>query len=146
LTGILKYSTSFEIADWALQTRVEPPRRLQCKGYFERSLLIKVIVYCDEIDEANEFFGKSLERLEQTSTYRNALAMCILQIGELVGNLTDEFKSAYPDMPWQDIKKMRNIAAHRYGSFDAEILFDTVENDIPPLRKYCTDIINEHKG
>jgi uncharacterized protein with HEPN domain len=47
-------------------------------------------------------------------------------------------------MPWQDIKRMRNIAAHRYGSFDAEVLWDTIVNDIPSLRDYCLEIIKKH--
>ena len=67
--------------------------------------------------------------------------MCILQIGELSSHLSEDFKAMYSDMPWQDIKRMRNIAAHRYGSFDVEVLWDTIVNDIPSLHDYCLEII-----
>jgi len=93
-------------------------------------ILKKIIKYCMEIDEANKDFGNSIEMLKMKSTYKNAVAMCILQIGELVAHLSDDFKTTYFDMPWQDIKRMRNIAAHHYGTFDIETLWDTVENDI----------------
>jgi uncharacterized protein with HEPN domain len=36
-----------------------------------------------------------------------------------------------------DREVMRNIAAHHYGSFSVEFLWDTIENDIPHLREFC---------
>jgi len=86
-------------------------------------------------------FGKSLEVLKSNSVYKNAVAMCILQIGELTTHLSEEFKKEYNEMPWRDIKDMRNIAAHRYGTFDSEILWDTMEGDIPSLKEYCEKIL-----
>ena len=50
-------------------------------------ILKKIIKYCMEIDEANKDFGNSIEMLKMKSTYKNAVAMCILQIGELVAHL-----------------------------------------------------------
>lgn len=44
-------------------------------------------------------------------------------------------------MPWNQIKAMRNIVAHNYGSIDAEILWETIENDVPQLKAYCLDIL-----
>jgi len=107
-------------------------------------ILEKMAKYCNEIDEANKEFGNSIEVLKSKSSYKNAVAMCILQIGELTTHLSDDFKTNYTDMPWKDIKKMRNIAAHRYGTIDIDILWDTVENDIPALRNYCNEIIENY--
>ena len=105
-------------------------------------VLERIINYCNEIDEANTQFGKNLETLKSNSVYKNAVAMCILQIGELTAHLSEELKKEYNEMPWRDIKDMRNIAAHRYGSFDSEILWDTMEGDIPILKEYCEKILN----
>ena len=104
-------------------------------------ILERMIKYCNEIDEANTQFGKSFDILESNSVYKNAVAMCILQIGELTTHLSESFKKEYNKMPWRDIKDMRNIAAHRYGSFDSEILWDTMEGDIPSLKEYCEEIL-----
>ena len=108
------------------------------------NILEKIVKYCDEIVDANIEFGNSLDVLKTKSTYKNAVAMCILQIGELTAYLSDDLKEKYSDMPWKDIKRMRNIVAHRYGSFDIEVLWDTVVNDIPSLRGYCLEIIRKH--
>jgi uncharacterized protein with HEPN domain len=105
------------------------------------TILQKVIQYCDEIGEANAQFGNSIDALRTNSVYKNAVSMCILQIGELSTHLTDEFKSNYAAVPWKAIRGMRNIAAHHYGEFDADILWKTIEDRIPELRSYCVDCI-----
>ena len=106
-------------------------------------VLKKILKYCYEIDEANRDFGNSFEALKDKATYKNAIAMCILQIGELTTHLSDDFKTAYSSMPWHDIKRMRNMAAHHYGRFDVEVLWGTILYDIPALRDYCIKIIDE---
>lgn len=107
-------------------------------------ILEKIIQYADEIALTVEKLNLNYEKLETDFIAKNAIAMCILQIGELVGKLTDEFKSTYSKMPWQNIKSMRNIAAHNYGEFDIEVLWETVTSDIPELKEYCKQIINKN--
>jgi uncharacterized protein with HEPN domain len=108
-------------------------------------ILRKIIQYCDEIAVANSEYGCTLDALVASTTYKNAVAMCLLQIGEMATHLTEDFRDLYSAMPWQDIKGMRNIAAHRYGSFDLKILHKTVSERIPELRKYCENILWQHE-
>ena len=107
----------------------------------DHSVLRHIISYCDQIDETVAHFGEGYERFVGSAVYRNAVALCILQIGELVGKLTDEFKEQYPDIPWKQIKAMRNIVAHSYGTVDPETTWEIVNEDIPALRKFCEEIL-----
>ncbi len=68
--------------------------------------------------------------------------MCILQIGELVGKLSDDFKQNHPVMPWRDIKAMLNIAARNYSEIDIDILWETATGDIVQLKEFCMQFIN----
>ena len=108
-------------------------------------LLSKMKLYCEEIEAARERFGDSLESLLSDTAYKNAIAMDILQIGELVTHLTEEFKTTYSAQPWRDINGMRNIAAHHYGDFDVEILWNTISERIPELKSYCQTCIEDLK-
>lgn len=69
--------------------------------------------------------------------------MCILQIGELVGKIDSEFKQEYDAVPWKQIKTMRNIYAHNYSNVDYDMAWNTIEVDIPELRKYCVNILED---
>jgi len=109
----------------------------------ERDLYIikKIIKYCAEATQAISHFGDSLDTLKANSVYKNAVAMCILQIGELVGHLSDGFINKYTNMPWRQIKGMRNRAAHGYEDFDIDILWQTLKVDLPSLNEYCNEIL-----
>jgi uncharacterized protein with HEPN domain len=39
-------------------------------------------------------------------------------------------------LAWKQIIGLRNIVAHRYGQIDFEIVWATVESDVPKLKKY----------
>jgi len=39
----------------------------------------------------------------------------------------------YPNNDWRKIMDLRNIIAHEYFHVDAEEIFDTVQNDVPPF-------------
>lgn len=107
-------------------------------------ILSHIVSYCDQIDMAVEHFGRDYETVRTNAVYRNAVALCILQIGELVGNLSEGFKDHNPAIPRRQIKLMRNIVAHRYGTVDHAITWDVVEHDIPTLRGYCTELLEQH--
>lgn len=105
-------------------------------------ILKHIIYYCEEIETAILRFGDTFEDYEKDSMYRNATAMCILQIGELSGFLSDEFKKEHSEMPWREIKDMRNMAAHAYGKMSTTILWETITMDIPQLKNYCKKILS----
>ena len=104
-------------------------------------VLKKIIQYADEISETISRFNLTLDSFTEDFVARNAISMCILQIGELVGKLSEEFKADNNAMPWREIKAMRNIAAHNYGEIDIDILWETATCDIPSLKEYCYKFI-----
>ena len=111
----------------------------------ERDLQIlrHIVSYCDQIGQTIEYFGKEYTVFQENSIYRNAVALCILQIGELVGKLTEDFRGQHTAIPWRQIKAMRNIVAHSYGSVDSEITWEIVCGNIPELKEYCLSILDQ---
>ena len=114
----------------------------------ERDLRVleHILTYCGQIDMAVERFGHSFDLFDGDSVYRNSVALCIVQIGELVGHLSDAFKAANSQIPWRQIKLMRNIVAHRYGTVDNTITWEVVEKDIPDLKAFCSSLLTANKG
>lgn len=107
------------------------------------SILEHIVNYCDQIEETIQRFGNSYEVFSNDKVYRNAVAMCVLQIGELAGKLTDNFRAEHPGAPWRQIKGMRNVVAHSYGTVDPETTWEILIDDIPKLKAYCIKIIKE---
>lgn len=103
----------------------------------DRDIVEHVLRYCNQVETAHQDFGHSKDRFVESTTYQNAVSMCILQIGELVGRLTDDFKTANADIPWHKIRGMRNYVAHEYGSIDFEIVWFASTKSIPELKAFC---------
>lgn len=61
-------------------------------------------------------------------------------IGEAVSNIPKEFKARYSDIPWRKIIDMRNKVIHEYFGVDFEILWETIQEDIPELKKKINKI------
>ncbi|MBQ9661594.1 MAG: DUF86 domain-containing protein [Oscillospiraceae bacterium] len=67
----------------------------------------------------------------------------LLQIGELAGQLTPELRSSSSDaLDWGQMKGMRNIVVHHYGSIQLDIVWNTVLTDIPTLKSYCKILLD----
>ena len=67
--------------------------------------------------------------------------MCVVQIGELAGLVSDETKELNKSVPWRVIKDTRNFYVHAYGAIDLEAVWETITKDIPGLRTACSDIL-----
>ncbi|NLT47470.1 MAG: DUF86 domain-containing protein [Clostridiales bacterium] len=111
------------------------------KGTKDLSIISHILEYCAEIEETVSRFGDDYDCFSSDKIYRNAVTMCILQIGELAGKLSKGFVEANSEIPWRSIKAMRNVAAHAYGSISIPDIWDTIKNDIPGLRSYCIKIL-----
>lgn len=72
------------------------------------------------------------------TTVQRSIAFCILQIGELVGKLSEELRAATVDeINWTSIKAMRNIVAHDYGNVELDRAWDVATEDAPVLKAFC---------
>ena len=109
------------------------------------NILEHIQSYCEDISNTIIRFGKNKELFERDKDYRNSVCMSLLQIGELAGHLTDEFRmETQKTIPWQTIRGMRNLFAHNYGAMDIDRIWETAICDIPPLCSFCIQIIQKH--
>lgn len=58
--------------------------------------------------------GFDMEMFLADEKTKRAVSMTLINIGELVKNLTDKLKLNYPHILWKAISGMRDIAAHKY--------------------------------
>lgn len=100
--------------------------------------------YCDEIQRTIARYGRSFDVFDQDPDYQRSVSFCILQIGELSGRLSPEFRQATAHrIQWGPIKSMRNLVAHSYGSMSRDIIWETALTDIPVLRTFCAEQLDK---
>ena len=91
-----------------------------------------------------EQFGKSYEKFSDSIAYHNSVSMSIYQVGEVSNHLSDEFKENHSDIPWRQIRAMRNLFAHQYYQMNIEKIWEVAVNDIPDLAEFCEKVLKEH--
>lgn len=115
-------------------------------GNRDKNVLVHIIHYCDQITEAIGIFGNDYDTFSSSNTYRNACCLCLLQIGELVGTLSDNFLNTHKQIPWRQIKGFRNIVAHAYGTIEPAVVWDIISNHLSSLKDYCQTCLAEFQG
>lgn len=78
--------------------------------------------------------GITLDEFRHDRKTWSATQYQILIIGEATCCLSDAFIAAHPEIPWRDIKDMRNLLAHAYDVVRLDIVWETATRDVPPLR------------
>jgi uncharacterized protein with HEPN domain len=54
-------------------------------------------------------------------------------IGEAARHVPDEIQARAPEVPWAQMRGMRNVVIHEYDTVDVEIVWQTVQEDLPSL-------------
>ena len=52
-------------------------------------------------------------------------------IGEAAQYIPEDMQAENPQVPWVQIKGMRNIIVHEYFGVSLEILWHTIQNELP---------------
>ena len=100
--------------------------------------------YCAEIEATIARFGDSFEQFQADTDYQKSISFDILQIGELSGGLSLEYRASTADrIQWGPIKGMRNWVAHNYGSMELDVIWETAKVDVPALRRFCEEQLQD---
>jgi uncharacterized protein with HEPN domain len=108
-----------------------------------------------------DYLAHILQAIERIGTYTNdmdevgflenemvqdAVIRNIEIIGEAARNIEKhhpEFASEHPDVPWEDMYWMRNRVSHGYFSVDLEVIWNTIQRDIPELEQQAKDVLQQ---
>jgi uncharacterized protein with HEPN domain len=55
--------------------------------------------------------------------------------------LSEAIKDTYPEVDWKGLAGFRNVLVHDYLGVDLELVYRAVEQDVPRLKRACTDAL-----
>jgi uncharacterized protein with HEPN domain len=82
---------------------------------------------------ANYTRGMTSETLAGDSRTFDAVVRNLEIIGEAAGHVDESVLRAAPEIPWDKMRGLRNVVAHQYFGVDPDIIWQTVEKDLPAL-------------
>jgi len=79
--------------------------------------------------------GYTRAMFEADDRTRDAAERCLERICEAVVRLGTRVTDLMPDQPSRAIRGMGNRLRHAYDDIDTAMVWDTIQNDLPPLKK-----------
>lgn len=86
------------------------------------------------------------ERFSENEMIIDAVVRNFEVIGEAMNNIPNEIKEKYPDVEWSDAVGFRNVLIHNYFGLDTEAVWDTINENIPELKKHIKQILMSEMG
>lgn len=97
----------------------------------ERAYLFDII---DSARMATDYVrGRTFEQFLEDTQLQDAVLRRLAIVGEAVRCIATETRDKLPELPWDDMGRMRNILIHVYFGVDLQIVWDTVTRDLAPL-------------
>jgi uncharacterized protein with HEPN domain len=100
----------------------------------------EVVLWTERVTSAHDFVSTP-----DGMILLNAVCMKLLAAGEEVKALDRRTGGAllpqYSEIPWKEVKGLRDIIAHHYFDVDAGEIFTVIRTDIPPLLKVIHKMI-----
>ena len=83
-------------------------------------------------ETALRFLGNlTAEDLKEDQKALFAVIRAVEIMGEASARVSEETRNDHTQIPWRDITAMRNRLIHGYFDVDADIVWNTVSNEIP---------------
>jgi uncharacterized protein with HEPN domain len=90
---------------------------------------------------------QGIEEFENNPQVQDAVVRNIEIIGEAVSHINRvarDFITQHPELPWAQMRAMRNIVIHQYFAVDLKVLWTTVTQDLPRLKQQIDQLLSQH--
>jgi len=87
--------------------------------------------------------GVSKENFLENFMMQDAVMRQIEIIGEASNSISAEFQEKYEQLPWSQMRAIRNKIVHDYRGINLQIIWETVQNDLPALEEQVREILGE---
>lgn len=90
--------------------------------------------------------GQTIADLSHDRKLELSLVRLIEIVGEAASRVSSQGRQRYPEIPWREASGMRNRLIHGYDKVDLDLLWNTVQADLPSLITTLEKILNDAKG
>ena len=118
-----------------------------CRPKLRSSLLpddrVRLLHMVDAAETALGFIsGRQRADLDTDTMLRFALVRAVEIIGEAASRMSSECRERSPDIPWSLMVSMRNRLVHAYFDINRDILWNTVQKELPTLLPKLRELLS----
>ena len=100
-----------------------------------RVWIFRVRDILDAIGAIEEYVHEmTYERFVQDRRTVDAVVRNLITIGEAASNVPADVQERYAEIPWDNMRRMRNFIVHVYFGVNLPVVWRTIQEDLPPLK------------
>lgn len=88
----------------------------------------------EALDRIGRYSPRGREVFRTDELVQTYIVHYLAALGEAVKGLSPDVLARYPEVPWKGAVGMRDVLSHNYFAVNLDVVWDTVECDLPPLR------------
>lgn len=103
----------------------------------------RILHIVEQINKIARYTADGRAAFDLDEKTQDAVIRCLSVIGEAAGALTEATYRAIPSLPPQLPKSQRNLLVHEYWRVDLDIVWATIERDLPGLKSGLESMLVE---
>jgi uncharacterized protein with HEPN domain len=108
----------------------------------DKKILFIILDDLKDIEDALEKFQcNTLEEFLDSRLLQKCVVMSLINISESVNALSEDFILDNKSVNWKQFKKIRNIAAHKYGALNFVVIWNMLIKNITIFRSDVKNIL-----
>jgi len=100
----------------------------------------------EAVEHIERYASRGRAAFEQDELIQTWIVHHLAIIGEAASRLGNAFHEANPQVPWEQIIAMRNILVHDYFAVDLDVVWATVQRDLPELKSRISNLVASSAG
>lgn len=113
----------------------------------KRDTALFILDILDSLEKIKDYtLGITFDDFAHNNEKIDAVVRNLEIIGEAARNISIDIKNKYPDIPWEKMVTMRNKVLHEYFGVDEEILWQTINKDLPLLKEQIKAFSQKNKS
>lgn len=88
--------------------------------------------------------GMAFKTFSEDRKTVDAVVRNLIIIGEAAIQIPEDLCATYPEVPWYEMRGMRNFVVHEYFKASDRVIWDTVQVDLPSLPALLKIILKEN--
>jgi uncharacterized protein with HEPN domain len=99
-------------------------------------------IYCrdilERIERIERYTSEGREAFMGSELLQDGVVRCFEVIGEAVKRFDASITETHPEVIWSDFAGFRDVLIHRYGGVRYDLVWEFIQEDLPPLKVTTT--------
>lgn len=89
----------------------------------------------EAVDDLSAILERGRSAWDDDKFARLAAQKLVEILGEAAKQVSDDVRARFPEVPWRDLARVRDVYTHAYHRVDFDLMWEQLATQVPPLQQ-----------